>query len=199
MMLHGGHSHRIGREVYCSQHTVGSTCWWYTLPSMCCQAYTCFQQNCINVQWLLSQSWLDSICRDSTDTQYMTKQTLNLKNAKLILYNSVPFIVECFHNEQHAQWCEKYQTRKSPGDQNVFLSSCSDWLVQTVCMIVFAQTAAFYTEQCSSPSLFTWSLTRWFELVTEELWLHLRRHFFTCTHVYKSLGNKTIHYSRLLN
>ena len=29
--------------------------------------------------------------------------------------------------------------------------SCSDWLVQIVCMIVFAQTATFYTEQCTSP------------------------------------------------
>ena len=42
------------------------------------------------------------------------------------------------------------------------------------------------------PITFHWSLTWWFELATEELWLHLWRHFFTCTHVYKSLSNNSL-------
>ena len=33
------------------------------------------------------------------------KNSQNLKNGKLIsLYNNVPFIFECFHDEQHTQW-----------------------------------------------------------------------------------------------
>jgi len=30
----------------------------------------------------------------------------NLQNSQLISrYNTLPFIFECFHDEQHAQWC----------------------------------------------------------------------------------------------
>ena len=63
------------------------------------------------------------------------KNSQNLKNGKLIsLYNNVPFIFECFHDEQHTQWRQKalrkYRTRKSPDGQNVFLLSSSDRLVQ---------------------------------------------------------------------
>ena len=210
MMLHRGHSHRIDREFYCPQHTIGSTCWWYTLTALCCQAYTCFQQNCINVQWLLSQSWLDSICMDSRHTIIIiiTKQTQNLKNAKLILYNNVPFILECFHNEQHAQWrkkktLQKYQTRKSTEDQK---PKCISFffllrLASSNCLHNYFCTNSSFFRLSSAPAhhFFTWSLPSWFKLLTEELWLHLHLHFFTHTHVYKSLSNKTIHYSRLLN
>ena len=46
--------------------------------------------------------------------------------AFVTLYNNVPFIFECFHDQKYAQWCEKafqkYQTRKSPNGQNVLLS-----------------------------------------------------------------------------
>ena len=147
VMLHGGHSHRIDREVYCPQHTVGSTCWSYTLPALYCQAYTCFQQNYINVQCHLSQSWLDSICRDSMDTKYMKIQTFKISNSKLILYNNVLFILMCFHNEQHAQWYKKYQKPESPRDQNFF--SCSEWLVH--CVHDCFCTNSSILQQCTSP------------------------------------------------
>ena len=87
---------------------------------------------------------VDCICRDSTDMQYTIMQiSQNVKNGKLIsLYSNIPFIFECFHDEQHTHWREKasqkYQPRKSP--VNDFLSSSSlssssssssDRLVQT--------------------------------------------------------------------
>ena len=54
------------------------------------------------------------------------------------------------------------------------------------------KTAAFFTGQCTSPSLFSrLEVMRWFEPLTEELWLLLWRHFFfTCTHAHKSLSNE---------
>ena len=43
------------------------------------------------------------------------------------LYNNVPFILECFHDQQDSQWREKasqkYQTKNSQNGPNVFLSS----------------------------------------------------------------------------
>ena len=48
------------------------------------------------------------------------------------------------------------------------------------------RTAAFSTEQCTSPLLFlqAWSLTRWFKPLTEYLWLPLWCHsFLTCVHM----------------
>jgi len=90
----------------------------------------------------------------------------NLKNGKLIsLYNNVPFIVECFHDQQVSQWCKKasrkYQTRSSQNGRNVFLSffllSSSDGLAH-YCVNLSRwfthETAAFYTGQCTTPSLF---------------------------------------------
>ena len=41
---------------------------------------------------------VDSICRDSADTQYVPIQTL------ISCYNTLPFIFECCHDEQHTQW-----------------------------------------------------------------------------------------------
>jgi len=46
-------------------------------------------------------------------------------NSKLISrYNTLPFIFECFHDEQHTQWrwkaSRKYRTRKSPNGQKCF-------------------------------------------------------------------------------
>ena len=125
----------------------------------------------------------------------------NLINGKLIsLYNNVPFIFECFHDEQHTQWRQKalrkYRTRKSPDGQNVFLSSSSssDRLVQTCVTLSrwFSHKTAVHQPIHFFPVL---SLTRRFELLTEELWLPLQRHFFfTCKHAHKSLSNE-----RLLN
>jgi len=49
------------------------------------------------------------------------------------------------------------------------------------------KTAAFYTEQCTSHRFFT---SR-FELVTEELWLHLQCHFLG-HFVHRALSNKLL-------
>jgi len=68
---------------------------------------------------------VDSICRDSTDTQYMLIQTNLSKSPKQLsykplYYNTLPFIFECFHDEQHTQWCYK-ASRKSPDGQILLL------------------------------------------------------------------------------
>jgi len=115
---------------------------------------------------------VDLICRDSVDTQYMAIQKIsqNLKNSKLIsLDNNVPFNFKCFHDQQDSQWCEKasqrYQTNNLQNGPNVFLllSSfffllSSDGLAQ-YCMILSRwfthKTAAFCTERCTTPSLFS--------------------------------------------
>ena len=151
---------------------------------------------------------IDSICRDSVDIQYkiIQKKSQNLKNGKLIgLYNNVPFIFKCSHDEQHAQWCEKAsRSTESESCQmaNMFLSfffsssSSSDGLVQN-CMTLSQsfshKTAAFYTEQCTSPLLshnfeFSWggsnrSLLNYCFICNTI--------FLTFTHAHKSLSNKT--------
>jgi len=56
--------------------------------------------------------------------QYVKK---NLKIGKLIsLCNNIPFIFECFHNQQDCQWHEKelrrHQTKNSQNGPNIFLS-----------------------------------------------------------------------------
>ena len=119
----------------------------------------------------------------------------------------MPFIFQCFHSKQHTQLCEKkhsistYQTRKS---FFFFLLLQMGYVVQncmTLSQWVSHKTATFYTEQCTSPSLFhnfevtrgasNWSLKNYgFSLMPS---------FFTCMHVQKSLSNKTNYYSRLLN
>ena len=50
----------------------------------------------------------------------------NIKYGKLIsLYNNVPFIFECFHEQQDSQWHEKasqrYQTKNSQNGPNFFI------------------------------------------------------------------------------
>jgi len=49
-----------------------------------------------------------------------------MKNLYLFLYDNVPFIFECFHDQQDSQWHEKapwkYQNRKSSNTQ-IFFSS----------------------------------------------------------------------------
>ena len=56
--------------------------------------------------------------------------------------------------------------------------------------IVFTQNSLRAVHQ---PIAFSqlWSLMRWFNLVTEELWLHCDTILFICTHAHKSLTNKT--------
>ena len=72
--------------------------------------------------------------------------------------------------------------------------SSSDGLVQ-ICMtftMVFTQNSSVFHWAVHQPIAFiqVWSLTRWFEPLTKQLWLPLRRHFFfTCTRAHKSLSN----------
>ena len=68
-----------------------------------------------------------------------------------------------------------------------FLSS-SDGLVQTASFM-----QQHFTLSRAPAHLFfsqLWSLTRWFEPVTEELWLHLGCHFLHFMHVHKALSSK---------
>ena len=44
---------------------------------------------------------VDSLCRDSADTQYMLIQT---NFSKSPTYKLLSFIFECFHDEKHTQW-----------------------------------------------------------------------------------------------
>ena len=74
------------------------------------------------------------------------KISKNLKNDKLIsLCSNVPFIFECFQDEKQTHWHEKptwkHWTAKLP-------KLCDSFTM------VLHKTAAFYTEQCTSPSLF---------------------------------------------
>ena len=77
---------------------------------------------------------VDSVCRDTTYTQYMLIQKIspNLRNGTLIsLYNNIPFIFECFHDQQDSSHREKpsrkYHTRYSQNEQIVFLSFSSSF------------------------------------------------------------------------
>jgi len=67
---------------------------------------------------------------------------------------------------------ESYQTAK------MFLRRPSSKLHDPF-TIVFTQNSTILHWAVYQPIAFSqlWSLTRWFKLVTEELWLHLRRHF----------------------
>jgi len=50
---------------------------------------------------LLNCRSVDTICRDSADTQciIIQKNSENLTNGKLIAFINLPFIFECFHDE----------------------------------------------------------------------------------------------------
>ena len=81
----------------------------------------------------------------------------------------------------------KHQTRKLSDGQNVFLPflfrQASSKLLDFF-MMVFAWNCSILHWAVHQPIAFSqlWSLMRHFELVAEELWLHLRHHFLhTCT------------------
>ena len=125
----------------------------------------------------------------------------NLKNSKLIsLYSIVLFIFKCFSwwTTSPVAWksIAKVLNQKVARQPNGFLSSsffrwASSFLCDSFAMVLH-KTAAFYTKQCTISSLFHSFEVSWDapELVTEELWLHVRCDFFTCTHVHKSLSNE---------
>ena len=90
---------------------------------------------------------VDSICRDSVDTQYMAIQ----KNSQKQLAYKL-FVFECFHDQQDSQWCEKasqkYQTKNSQNWPNVFLSS-SFFFFRRTSSILREPLALVYTRNSS--------------------------------------------------
>ena len=78
----------------------------------------------------VGRTWIDHILISRTGGCHAIykKISQNLKNGKLTsLYNNIPFIVQCFHDQQHSQWhkkaSRKYQTRNSQNGPNVSLLS----------------------------------------------------------------------------
>jgi len=127
--------------------------------------------------------------------QYMTiqKKSQNLKNGRLIsLYNNVPFIFECFHDEQHpvvlkgiAKLLNQKVTRWPKCFSFFFLlSSSSDGLVQ-VCVTLSRwfshKTVEFFTEQCTGPSLFSR-----FEVLRGDSNRSLKNYGFLCDAIFSS-------------
>ena len=96
---------------------------------------------------------IDSICRDSTDTQYMIIQNKLSKSKKTIslYYKTISSSVFIINNTPSGakKASRKYQTRKSPESQNASLSSSySDWLVQC-CM---------HDHFCANSSILHWAV-----------------------------------------
>ena len=147
---------------------------------------------------------VDSICRDTTYTLIISP---NLRNGTLIsLYNHIPFIFECFHDEQdipctrgaHFIGCRQplcvpilpadkfssvqFGTRHSQNGQIVLLFS---FFFAQRCLNLSRwfshETPAFSTEQCNDPS-------RFFATSKSEVFTTLKtilsRHFHVCTHAH---------------
>jgi len=103
------------------------------------------------------------LCRDSADMQYTTTKKIYQKLKTINLYDNLPFIFECFMTynipscaKKHRKQKRKTKRKKVTRQPTSFLSSSSDRRVQK-CMTPWwfsGKTAAFYTEQCTSPSLF---------------------------------------------
>jgi len=101
------------------------------------------------------------IARTRNIWQYI-KISPNLKNSKLIsFYDNVLFIFECYHDQQNSQWREKalrkYPTKQQQNGQIVFFFFLSSDGVAQCCINLSRwfthKTAAFFTEQCTTPSL----------------------------------------------
>ena len=101
-------------------------------------------------------------------TQYNKKISPNLRNATLIsFYNHIPFIFECFHDQQDSLHREnpsrKYHIRYSQNGQIVFLSffflsfffrQLSSTLPQSVTM-VFARNSSIFNRAVQRPTAFS--------------------------------------------
>ena len=152
--------------------------------------------------------WVDSICRDSADTQYMLIQTNFSESPKQLTYNPL------LHPTVHLQvlsWRKTHPVAlksiaKVPNQKVTrrpkcfsfffffffFFRRASSNLLDSFKM-VFAQNSSIFHWVVHQPIAFfqVWSHTRRFEPFTEELWLPLwRQFFFTCTHAHKSLSNE---------
>ena len=114
------------------------------------------------------------------------KISKNLKNDKLIsLCSNVPFIFECFQDEKQTHWHEKptwkHWTAKLP-------KLCDSFTM------VLHKTAAFYTEQCTSPSLFhNFQVSQGSSNQSLKNYGFISNTIFkNCRHMHKSLSNKAI-------
>ena len=148
---------------------------------------------------------VDSICRDSADTQYMLIQTNFSKSPKQLTYK--PLLHPTVHLRVFS-WRKTYPVAlksipKVPNQKVTRRPKCFSFFfffffffrrassnLRDSFTMVLAQNSSIFHWAVHQPIAFfqVWSHTRRFEPLTEELWLPLRCHFFfMCTHAHKSL------------
>ena len=59
--------------------------------------------------WIIVVESVDSICRDSADTQYIVQNEISIKGKLITVYNNVPSTFECFHHQQ--SYCVNFSRR----------------------------------------------------------------------------------------
>ena len=124
---------------------------------------------------------VDSICRDSADTQYMLIQTNFSKSPKELTYK--PFVNRVFSRRKTPSGAKKLRESTEPESHQTakmfFFRRASSNLRDAFSM-VFVQNSSIFHWAVHQPIAFfqVWSHRRRFEPLTEELWLPLRRHFF---------------------
>ena len=134
------------------------------------------------IKWACIIELADSdICRDSADTQYMIIQkriTQNLKNSKLYAFITMchPSSSVFMTNDMPTGAKKHHESTKPPSRQMAmffFFRWASSKLRDSFTM-VFAQTSSISHWAVHQPIAFSllWSHSRWFKVVTEELWLH---------------------------
>ena len=148
---------------------------------------------------------IDSICRDSTDTQYMIIQNKLSKSKKTIslYYKTISSSVFIINNTPSG--AKKH--RESTKPESHLKAKCFSFffLFRLASSMLYAR--SFF---CANSSILHWAVHQLIAFSLEvsqggSNW-SLKNYgficntiFFTCMHAYKSLSNKTIHYSRLLN
>ena len=123
---------------------------------------------------------VDSICRDSADTQYMLLQKNLTKSPKQLTYKlwrrTHPVALKSIAKVPNQKVARR---PKSSSSSSSSFSFCTK---QQHFSLSIAPAHRFFQ---------VWRHTRRFELLTEELWLPLRRHvFFTHVHAHKSPSNE---------
>ena len=146
---------------------------------------------------------IDSICRDSTDTQYMIIQNKLSKSKKTIslYYKTISSSVFIINNmpsgaKKHRESTKPESHLKAKCFSFFFLFRLASSMLYA--RSFFVQTAAFYTEQCTNSLLFH---LKSHKMVRTGHWRTMASFptQFSSLHAYKSLSSKTIHHSRLLN
>ena len=113
------------------------------------------------------------------------KNSLNLKNSKpLSLYNNVPSIMECLHDQQDPSGMKiitnVQKTAKLP--KLVFFLLSSDRIVENCVTVTSFCTKQHFTLTSAQPHRLSQheGFTRHLKPPTQELWLHLLTPFFIC-------------------